>query len=146
MGLPWQADTAFCRSGYDKTYDPYIPSFWPARVPNQVVTLEQYRVLMDTTQPLDARKDAFADRSDWVARLQGDTAQQMVQMVHQFDEMGLLEARPGPSDIPGVPKQVLVASTGREPSSEQPSLGLASAAPQRATAVFQPLPVRKSKR
>ena len=42
MALPWQGDTAFCRSGYDPEYDPYIPTFWPARVPNQVLTEEDY--------------------------------------------------------------------------------------------------------
>src|SRR5207248_10201689 len=39
MAVPWQTDTASCRSGYVRTYDPYVPSFWPARVPNQVLTL-----------------------------------------------------------------------------------------------------------
>ena len=45
MGLPWQADTGFCRSGYTApgyTYDPYLPTFWPARVPNQVLTEANY--------------------------------------------------------------------------------------------------------
>lgn len=112
MGLPWQADTAFCRAGYDKAYDPFIPSFWPARVPNQVLTLEQYRVLMDTSRPLETRRDAFAARADWNARLRGSAPEQMVQMVHEFHEMGLLEVQPGPSDVPGVPSQLRVAAGG----------------------------------
>ena len=29
MALPWQMDTAFCRSGDDTDYDPYLPTFWP---------------------------------------------------------------------------------------------------------------------
>lgn len=114
MGLPWQADTAYCRAGYDDAYDPYVPTFWPARVPNHVLTLEQYRVLVDPTQSSEARLDAFAARVDWDAPLKGSTADQMVQMVHDFDQMGLLEVRPGPSDLPGVPSEVRVASTGRE--------------------------------
>ncbi|WP_420829397.1 LodA/GoxA family CTQ-dependent oxidase [Nannocystis pusilla] len=112
MGLPWQADTAFCRAGYDKAYDPFIPSFWPARVPNQVLTLEQYRVLMDTSRPLETRRDAFAARADWNARLRGSAPEQMVQMVHEFHEMGLLEVQPGPSDVPGVPSRLRVAAGG----------------------------------
>ena len=44
MGLPWQADTAYCRSGYDADYDPYVPTFWPARVPNQVLTDAAYTI------------------------------------------------------------------------------------------------------
>jgi hypothetical protein len=38
MAVPWQTDTASCRSGYDLSYDPYVPAFWPARVPNEVLT------------------------------------------------------------------------------------------------------------
>ena len=42
MAVPWQTDTASCRSGYylgyGPRYDPYVPTFWPARVPNQVLT------------------------------------------------------------------------------------------------------------
>ena len=49
MALPWQGDTAFCRSGYDPEYDPYVPTFWPARVPNQVLTEEDYGTVMDTS-------------------------------------------------------------------------------------------------
>ena len=48
MALPWQGDTAFCRSGYDLEYDPYVPTFWAARVPNQVLTEEDYQTVIDT--------------------------------------------------------------------------------------------------
>ena len=47
MALPWQGDTAFCRSGYDPDFDPYVPTFWAARVPNQVLTEEDYRKAID---------------------------------------------------------------------------------------------------
>lgn len=120
MGLPWQADTAFCRSGYDSTYDPYLPTFWPAHVPNQVLSMEQYLVLMDQGRPESERRDAYADREDWVARLTGDTSAQMYQMVAEFNEMGLLARRPGPTDLPGVPSELLVAADGRD-AREQPT-------------------------
>ena len=51
MAVPWQCDTASCRSGYDKTYDPYVPTFWPARVPNQVLTRQDYDIVMDVNAP-----------------------------------------------------------------------------------------------
>ena len=50
MGLPWQADTAYCRSGYDTAYDPFVPTFWPARVPNQVLTEANYGIAIDPAQ------------------------------------------------------------------------------------------------
>ena len=42
MAIPWQTDTASCRSGYDTSYDPYVPTFWPARVPNEVMSETAY--------------------------------------------------------------------------------------------------------
>ncbi len=75
MGLPWQADTAFCRSGYDTAYDtaydPYIPTFWPATVPNQVLTTEAYEAVMKATTP-EQRAAAFAQRFSWVRPLDPD--------------------------------------------------------------------------
>ena len=35
MAVPWQADTASCRSGYPSkppVYAPHLPTFWPARL------------------------------------------------------------------------------------------------------------------
>jgi hypothetical protein len=50
MAVPWQCDTASCRSGYDKADDPYVPTFWPARVPNQVLTAEDYAIVTRETR------------------------------------------------------------------------------------------------
>jgi hypothetical protein len=40
MAVPWQTDSASCRSGYEAEYDPYIPTFWPSRVPNHVLAMD----------------------------------------------------------------------------------------------------------
>jgi len=112
MGLPWQADTAFCRSGYDTTYDPFQPTFWPARVPNQVLTERDYAIVTDPAQALEKRLEAFANRTDWNKPLHGGIAEQMEQMVRIFGSMGLLEEREGPKDDPDFPSVMLVASYG----------------------------------
>jgi len=88
MGLPWQADTAFCRAGYDATYDLYHPTFWPARVPNHVLTDVDYAVVIDPEQPRPRRLQAFVTRTSWVEPLTGSDAQQMEQMVRVFGSMG----------------------------------------------------------
>jgi hypothetical protein len=100
MAVPWQCDTASCRSGYDKAYDPYVPTFWPARVPNQVLALEDYRTVMDTSLSLAARQAAFAKRADWNAPLDlsASYVTQINTMISSFDKMGVVESRPGPSD------------------------------------------------
>lgn len=99
MAVPWQTDTASCRSGYDKTYDPYIPTFWPARVPNEVLTEENYSVVMDEGRPMADRLAAFADRAAWIAPL-GTTGytDQINNMVAHFDDLGIVELRDGPKD------------------------------------------------
>ncbi len=43
LAVPWQTDTASCRSGYEPEIDPYLPTFWAARVPNHVLTQESYQ-------------------------------------------------------------------------------------------------------
>ncbi len=100
MAVPWQCDTASCRSGYDKAYDPYVPTFWPARVPNQVLTREDYDIVRDEHRPLAERTAAFARRADWNAPLDlaATYVTQINTMIGHFDKMGVVESRPGPAD------------------------------------------------
>ncbi len=67
MAVPWQADSASCRSGYEPQIDPYLPTFWAARVPNHILTVEDYRTVMDTTQPRATRLAAFYTRLELAA-------------------------------------------------------------------------------
>jgi len=62
MALPWQGDTAFCRSGYEAEYDPYLPTFWPARVPNQVLTEADYNIVMNESLDRQTRIAAYNNR------------------------------------------------------------------------------------
>jgi len=55
MAVPWQADTASCRSGYDTDYDPYLPTFWPARVPNEILYVQNYLVAVDPSKSPEVR-------------------------------------------------------------------------------------------
>lgn len=112
MGLPWQGDTAWCRAGYDQDYDPFAPAFWPARVPNQVLSAHDYDVVVDTTAPLERRQEAFTQRTDWNKPLHGDTAGQMLDMVRIYGSMGLLEVRDGVKGESLFPQKMLVASYG----------------------------------
>jgi L-lysine epsilon oxidase C-terminal domain len=53
MAVPWQADTASCRSGY-------------LNDPPEVLSTENYDILMKC-KSLDDRLKALATRSDWLA-------------------------------------------------------------------------------
>ncbi len=118
MGLPWQADTAFCRSGYSADYDPYIPTFWPARVPNQVLTAEAYAIVMNPALPREQRLGAFAGRALWTRAIDAigrDVAQRMEHAVQIFGELGVVEPRDGPAGDPAFPTTMMVESTGQPP-------------------------------
>ncbi|MEA2162746.1 MAG: hypothetical protein QOK37_873 [Thermoanaerobaculia bacterium] len=109
MALPWQTDTASCRSGYTTTYDPYVPTFWPARVPNNVLTEEDYRKVMDEKLPLRKRLAAFATRSLWIRPLGGPSyTDQINNMIAHFGDMGVVEVREGPSDRDNFPAMIEV--------------------------------------
>ena len=109
MAVPWQTDTASCRSGYDKSYDPYQPTFWPARVPNQVMSKESYDKVVDAKLPIAERRAAFAYRSDWLAPLgSGSYTDQINNMIAHFDHLGVVEVRKGPSDSGAFPQTIEV--------------------------------------
>ncbi|WP_425073366.1 LodA/GoxA family CTQ-dependent oxidase [Sagittula sp. S175] len=120
MALPWQGDTAYCRSGYDMEYDPYVPTYWPARVPNQVLTLIDYQTLCDTRRPMDERIAAFHNRPAWLRQLpsQDPAPEQMMYMIQHFGELGVLEARPRPKDMPELPEVLYVENLTEVKESE----------------------------
>jgi hypothetical protein len=99
MAVPWQTDTASCLSGYQKTYDPYLPTFWPAHVPNQVLRHDDYKIIMDKGKPLAERLAAFANRASWIRPLgnKGYT-DQINNMIRIFGDLGVVEHLPGPGD------------------------------------------------
>ena len=103
MAVPWQTDTASCRAGYPGTEFPddgFIPSFWPARVPNTVLSEANYQTVIDPSQPLDRRIAAFYDRGLWYQSLgpKRPYLEQISRMVDHFSELGVMERREAPSD------------------------------------------------
>jgi hypothetical protein len=116
MALPWQGDTAFCRSGYNPDYDPYVPTFWAARVPNQVLTEEDYQTAIDTTLPREERLAAFNRRALWLRAVNGPViAEVMMRMISEFGALGIVEARPGPKNDPDIPETIFVETLGASP-------------------------------
>lgn len=114
MAVPWQTDTASCRSGYyagfGPRFDPYVPTFWPARVPNHVLTEKNYKTVKDTTRPRQERILAFNQRAMWYRGLKGDYIDQINQMVNEFGKLGVVEVREGIADDPEFPPQMMVES------------------------------------
>jgi hypothetical protein len=111
MAIPWQEDTASCRSGYPTTVypDPYTPTFWPSRVPNQVLTEADYATVMNTRLSLEERTAAFNTRANWLRglHLRAPYVHQITKMVSDFGELGIVEKRDGPGD-PAFPEHLYV--------------------------------------
>lgn len=130
MAVPWQTDTASCRSGYPGTEfppDAYIPTFWPSRVPNHVLTEADYQVVKDPEAPPEQRLAAFYHRPNWLRSLDFSKpyVDQITKMITTFGDLGVIEKRDGPAD--GEFPEVLFVET--LPPQKAPLLAAAKAAP-----------------
>lgn len=120
MALPWQSDTASCLSAYEDYAGEYLPTFWPARVPNDVITADAYRTMTDPAKPREERYAAFsvALRRKWLrgfSYTNVDTphppsARLSDAFVRGWSAIGHLERKPGPSNLPGLPGSLWVES------------------------------------
>lgn len=110
LAVPWQADSASCRSGYNPQYDPYLPTFWPARVPNHVLSQDSYDIINDKSLTIEVREEAFDTRSSWPRWLKGGYLEQVMQMIDGFGKMGVIERRDGPGDHDAFPATMYVES------------------------------------
>ena len=64
MAVPWQTDTSSCLYAYTGWQENvFLPTFWPVRVPNNVLTKEQFDVITDAKRPYAERFDAFDYRT-----------------------------------------------------------------------------------
>jgi DNA-binding beta-propeller fold protein YncE len=111
MGLPWHSDSASCRSGYARAVSPVAPTFWPARIPNQVLARADYDVVMDTSRSLAERQDAFERRRGWERFIAGPTSQVSINaMITDWYKLGVITQQPGPRD--GFFPQTMKVETG----------------------------------
>lgn len=124
MAVPWQTDTASCRSGYEPSYDPVIPTFWPAHVPNQVLREQDYEIVMNTKLKRDERLEAFNRRASWYRILGKSYLDSIQNMVDRYGDMGVVEWRPGPKNDPDFPAQMWVETRPFAPGGPPPKKGL----------------------
>jgi len=99
MGVPWQADSSSCRFGYQETTSTTLPMFWPARIPNSVLTAEDYEIVVDTSRTLNERRAAFLRRAPWERYISTPNPRDVLSlMVQEWPRLGVVRERPGPSD------------------------------------------------
>jgi len=98
LGVPWQTDEASCLSGYDpSTYLP-LPSFWAARVPNQVLSMQSFDRLTKQDVPIGQRLKHFDYRQDWLRDFGTNYVNKINAMVAKWHYLGIVvphDATPG---------------------------------------------------
>ncbi len=99
LGVPWQSDAENCRAGYEVATSRVLPTFWPARIPNHVLSEADYRIVIDTGRPMRERRAAFRRRRDWerfVARSSDPATFNL--MLRDWGRLGVVTLRAGPDD------------------------------------------------
>ncbi len=122
MGIPWQSDAGSCQAVYvDKQYP--IPAWWAANLPVHVLPEENYRKLQDPNILADTKKNIFANREDWLHtadtgfigyHAEGGYLNGLINMVYQWDKIGVVTGRKLHTGIDGIPETVYVAYHDKE--------------------------------
>jgi len=110
MGVPWQTDGASCLSGYELgTYLP-LPSFWAARVPNQVLSERSYTRVLDESLPAAQRMKHLFYRVDWLRFFDSDYKTRINSNVEEWHKLGVVAPREGSADHAerGLPERLWV--------------------------------------
>jgi len=135
MAVPWQSDTSSCLSAYNAYSGEYLPTFWPARVPNDVLTKEDYDRISNPKTPKEKKIEAFspAGRKKWLrgyifkedgSFIGGSSITERLKGVTKFTEewykIGIILKKPLEANHDLFPKDVWV-ETGR--SIDKPASG-----------------------
>lgn len=134
MAVPWQADTSSCLSAYRAFAGEYLPTFWPARVPNDVLTTEEYQRINSSSTSEEEKVIAFSPSSrkkwlrDYIYKedggfLYGTSIQERIKGVEKFvkdwGKIGIITKKEVTVKSPLVPEEVWV-ETGRSVQAEPP--------------------------
>lgn len=96
MGVPWQTDEASCLSGYTvSTYLP-LPSFWAARVPNQVFAEDGYLRVQAAHLNVAQRLKHLDYRQDWLRDIEADHLTRLTNMVAEWNHLGIITKQEDP--------------------------------------------------
>lgn len=90
LGVPWQTDEASCLSGYTPAYYLSLPSFWAARVPNQVLSSDSFKRLSDKKLNTAQRQKHFDYRQDWLRDLGSQYVTRINNMVAYWHQLGII--------------------------------------------------------
>jgi hypothetical protein len=116
LGVPWQTDEASCLNGYDVSAYLPLPSFWAARVPNEVLSRNAFAQATNPGLPYAQRFRQLSYRQWWLRDIQGAAYTQRINnMIAQWHLLGIIAEQTAPgqeSAEPGFPARYWV-ETGR---------------------------------
>jgi hypothetical protein len=124
LGVPWQTDEASCLSGYDQTLYLPLPSFWAARVPNYVLSMDSYNRANSKTINTGQRLKHFAYRVNWLRDFSTTYVGRINDMVAKWHKLGVIalhNSLPG-DENPFLPEQWWVETKREGPKGKDPSL------------------------
>lgn len=124
MAIPWQTDTSSCGSAYpNSTVQPYplpdLPSFWPARVPNAILTNQMYQRVLNTGLSSAQRHAAFDTRVQWSRNIPSFNyyVARINKFVKEWYKAGIVVRRPGPVHDSSFPSEMHVEMESGYPAS-----------------------------
>jgi len=105
LGVPWQTDEASCNSSAEYTPSLYLsmPTYWGARVPDQVLSEAAHRRASDPRAPAMQRAKHLAHREDWMRDIRGGGWEDRVNaMIRDWSRLGIVAPARSTSDsLPG---------------------------------------------
>ena len=96
MGVPWQTDEASCLSGYTVSNYLPLPSFWAARVPNQVLSEDGYLRMQAGNVNTAQRLKHLDYRQDWMRDIEDDHLKRLKNMVDEWNHLGIITKQEAP--------------------------------------------------
>jgi L-Lysine epsilon oxidase N-terminal/L-lysine epsilon oxidase C-terminal domain len=123
MAVPWQTDAANCGSAYPNSTQlppkfPDLPTFWPAVIPNNILTEQAYQRVLDTGLGVTVRQDAFRQRVPWIRHLSSDYQARNKQSIKAWSLLGIIRRKVGPGD-PAFPARMYVETEGGFPETSE---------------------------
>jgi hypothetical protein len=120
----------------------YVPTFWPVRVPNDVLTEEDYKTLMNPDKNLDEKNKAFETREKWLRGVVyhygyppknvSPYTKGINEFITEWPQVGILIQKEGPGDA-NFPDKIWVENgrtIGAENAAGQEMLKAAKSEPE----------------
>lgn len=123
LGVPWQTDEASCLSGYDTSLYLMLPSFWAARVPNQVMSEQSFMRVSDPTLNDAQKLKHFDYRQDWLRDFGTQYIPKINAMVKRWHNLGIIVAHPLPVDSKNkwLPEELWIESDRKAFDTDDPT-------------------------